>query len=245
MPVASAAASRPVLHGTHGGLKMVSYSMRHGGRGRFRLAKAGGGGGISCVPFARNESGIGLSGNAATWWDEAAGVYARGSAPELGSILNFRANYAMHLGHVAVVSTVINNRQIEIDHANWAGPGAGRGHVSRDISVIDVSQNNDWTAVRVALGHSGEYGSVYPTYGFIYDRPDGSQPRVAVAAQSDLNPPPRDLRPVGERTPLAVVHPVRVPHQAYDEVAEAPPERGAASTTLSGFTLDAPDRNLR
>jgi len=50
---------------------------------------------------------------------------------------------------------------------------------------------------------------------------------------------------VGERTPLAVVHPVRVPHQAYDEVAEAPPERGAASTTLSGFTLDAPDRNLR
>jgi len=128
--------------------------------------------GISCVPFARVASGIELKGNAANWWDAANGVYARGQAPEDGSVLNFRANGHMRLGHVAVVSRVINVREIEVDHANWAGPSANKGGVSRGISVIDVSANNDWSAVRVALGHGGDYGSVYPTYGFIYDRPD-------------------------------------------------------------------------
>ena len=46
-----------------------------------------------------------------------------------------------------------------------------RGGVARSIPVVDVSEANDWTAVRVGLGRSGEFGSVYPTYGFIYDRP--------------------------------------------------------------------------
>ncbi|MBV9735566.1 MAG: CHAP domain-containing protein [Acidisphaera sp.] len=206
-----------------------------------RYARAGGG--ISCVPFARAESGIGLKGNAETWWNEADGVYARGSAPEPGSVLSFRANYAMHLGHVAVVTHVIGNRQVEIDQANWAGPGAARGGVSRNISVVDVSQNNDWTAVRVALGHSGTYGSVYPTYGFIYDRPDGAT-TVASARQADINPPPRDLRPADERTPLAVVHPVLIPPTGYDEVAEAP-EGGGGRAASGPLTLDAPDRSLR
>jgi surface antigen len=129
-------------------------------------------GGISCVPFARVASGIVLKGNAANWWDAANGVYARGQAPEGGSVLNFRANGHMRLGHVAVVTRVIDSRQIEIDHANWAGPGANKGGVSRSVPVIDVSANNDWSAVRVGLDRHGDFGSVYPTYGFIYDRPD-------------------------------------------------------------------------
>ena len=45
------------------------------------------GGGISCVPFARNASGIAVGGNAWQWWNNAAGVYARGSVPESGSVL--------------------------------------------------------------------------------------------------------------------------------------------------------------
>jgi hypothetical protein len=77
----------------------------------------------------------------------------------------------MRLGHVAVVARVVDSREVEIDHANWWGPGA-RGGVSRGIPVVDVSANNDWSEVRVGLGRSGEFGSVYPTYGFIYDRPD-------------------------------------------------------------------------
>jgi surface antigen len=127
---------------------------------------------LQCVTFARAASGIELKGNAANWWDNASGVYARGQAPESGSVLNFRSTRGMRLGHVAVVTAVVSDREIEIDHANWAGPGASKGGVSRGMSVIDVSPDNSWTQVRVSLGGNGNYGSVYPTYGFIYDRPD-------------------------------------------------------------------------
>jgi hypothetical protein len=128
--------------------------------------------GISCVPYARSVTGIELKGNAFEWWYAAAGIYERGSRPEEGSVLNFRASGRMRLGHVAVVTQVLNSREVEIDHANWWGPGAGRGGISRGIPVVDVSDNNDWSQVRVGLGHSGTFGSVYSTYGFIYDRPD-------------------------------------------------------------------------
>ena len=166
-------------------------------------------GGLSCVPFARSDSGISVGGNAWQWWDNAAGVYARGSVPEAGSVLTFRSNGRMRLGHVAVVSRVINPREIQIDHANWWG-----GTVTRNIPVVDVSEANDWTAVRVGLSRSGEFGSVYPTYGFIYDRPDTGKMVAsshAPAPQADLNPAPSDLRPATERG-----------WQAYEEVAEAP-----------------------
>ena len=144
-----------------------------GGKARYTVRTASRSfGGISCVPFARIASGIELKGNAANWWDAAAGVYARGQQPEGGSVLNFRATGGMRLGHVAVVTRVVNSREIEIDHANWWGPGASKGGVSRGVPVVDVSEHNDWSAVRVGLGHTGGFGSVYPTYGFIYDRPD-------------------------------------------------------------------------
>jgi len=221
----------------HGGGKHAFFASRHGGKAMLRYASLGGGG-MSCVPFARQVSGIDLKGNAATWWDEAEGVYARGNAPESGSVLNFRANSSMHLGHVAVVSNVISRREIEIDHANWWGPGATKGGISRNISVIDVSPNNDWTAVRVGLGHTGEYGSIYPTYGFIYDRRAGSPaatPLVTAAAEAmpALNPAPRDLRSRSQRN-----------RKSYDEVAEAPAGRGI-DLSVGGLTEDAPNRSLK
>jgi surface antigen len=189
---------------------------------------------LQCVTFARGTTGIAVSGNAKDWWDHAEGLYARGNTPEPGSILAFTANQRMRLGHVAVVSRVVNAREIEVDQANWAGPGTRRGGVSRGTAVVDVSANNDWTAVRVGLGRSGEFGSVYPTYGFIYDRPDtGAQVAIAepmAAPLRALNPAPRDLRPLNARTPLA--------SETYDEVAEAPLSSGPIGT-------DAPDRSLR
>ncbi len=161
---------------SHGGYPIrgaMFMSFKHGfsktGKARYYAHGGYGYGGLQCVPFARAASGIELKGNAALWWDAAAGVYDRGSRPEPGSVLNFRATGNMRLGHVAVVANVINSRLIEIDHANWAGSYGG---VSRGVPVEDVSPNNDWSEVRVALGHGGEFGSVYPTYGFIYDRPD-------------------------------------------------------------------------
>ncbi len=170
-------------------------------------------GGMSCVPFARIDSGIDLTGNAWQWWDHAAGLYARGRVPELRSVLAFRSNPHMRLGHVAVVSRIVNRREIEIDQANWWSDGM-RGGVSRDVPVVDVSEANDWTAVRVGLGYSGRYGAVYPTYGFIYDRPDTGVVTADVTApapEPTLNPAPRDLRPAVER-----------PWKTYEEVAEAP-----------------------
>jgi surface antigen len=185
------------------------------GKARYVLA-----GGISCVPFARAASGIALKGNAVNWWDAAAGVYERGNRPEAGSVLNFRAIGRMRLGHVAVVTNVLSDREVEIDHANWSGLGASKGGVSRGVRVVDVSANNDWTAVRVALGHSDAFGSVYPTYGFIYDRPDSGRMLA--------NNRPTVL-PVSDRAML-------------NEVAEAPDRREVFPTSLM---VDAPDRSLR
>lgn len=168
---------------------------------------------LQCVPFARENTGIELSGNANTWWDNAEGIYERGARPEVGSVLNFRATGRMRMGHVAVVTNVVNSRRIEIDHANWGGPG----RVSRDIDVVDVSPANDWTAVRVALDRSEEFGSVYPSYGFIYDRPDRGTmlANAGVTPTPVLNPAPADLRPASERIEIAVAA------TEPEEVAEA------------------------
>ncbi len=146
---------------------------------------------MSCVPFARADSGIDLAGDAYAWWNHAAGVYARGDTPVPGSVLTFRANVRMRLGHVAVVARVVNRREIEVDQSNW-GDG---GRITRDVPVIDVSEDNDWTEVRVALG-DGRFGSVYPTYGFIYDRPDTGRmlARRTPAPELAANPAPSDLR---------------------------------------------------
>lgn len=157
----------------HGGRYLVSYhgrtfhGYRYGHRGYTSLRNWANSG-LQCVPFARENSGIELTGNAGTWWDKAEGLYERGAKPEVGSILNFRATGRMRMGHVAVVTNVIDGRHIEIDHANWTSPG----RISRDIDVVDVSSRNDWTAVRVEMEATSEFGSIYPTYGFIYDRPD-------------------------------------------------------------------------
>ncbi|AWV23219.1 Hypothetical protein RADP37_02962 [Roseomonas mucosa] len=139
-------------------------------------------GSISCVPYARMVSGIQVTGNGYQWWGNAAGLYERGQRPEPGSVLAFRASGGMRLGHVAVVQRIVNSREIEIEHANWEGPGIRKGTVMRNVSVIDVSPRNDWTAVRVQIGRSDEsFGRVYPTYGFIHNRPIGASPRINYA----------------------------------------------------------------
>ncbi len=193
----------------------------HGGlKGRNRAMARRTGYGIQCVAFAKVETGMQIPGNAVDWWDNAAGSYQRGHRPELGSVLNFRANPRMHLGHVAVVTNVVDSRQIDIDQANWPGPGIRRGGVARDIRVVDVSGANDWSAVRVELGHTSDFGSIYPTYGFIYDRPDTGAVLAANGDRSSpvppLNPAPSDLR---------ATHPALLAtgeSVAYEEVAEAP-----------------------
>jgi surface antigen len=177
--------------------------------------------GISCVPYAREVSGILVAGNASQWWANASGQYARGYQPEPGSVLTFRGNGRMRLGHVAVVRRVLNGREVIVDHANW--PGAGmRGGISRDIMVVDVSEANNWSAVRVQLSRAGEFGSVYPTYGFIYNRPDNGIMIAKVDRPAPLpaiNQSPADLRPAAEK-----------PWRTFEEVAESPASQGRRVT---------------
>ena len=150
----------------------LRQSRGHAGR-RGSSSYGGFGGGISCVPYARSVTGMEISGNGRDWWHNAAGRYARSSRPEPGSILSFPSSGGMRSGHVAVVSRVVNARLIEIDHANWGGPGITRGSVMHGVDVMDVSANNDWTQVRVQVGHSNaQFGREYPTHGFILNRPD-------------------------------------------------------------------------
>lgn len=223
------ARSGKTRYGSHGYVHLTGYSYHDQSGYRFgKNSKAQySSGGLQCVPFARAASGIELKGNAANWWDKAEGVYDRGAKPEAGSVLNFRAIGRMHLGHVAVVTAVLDSRQIEIEHANWSPPGAAKGGISHNIPVIDVSADNDWSAVRVGLGHTGEYGSVYPTYGFIYDRPDRGTMEANTGAVG--------LNRLARANSTA----------AFDEVAQAPTRPRLSNLLDANYTGDAPSRGLR
>ena len=119
---------------------------------------------VWCVPYARNLSGIQIRGNAKDWWGKAGNIFDRGNEPEVGAVMSFRATRGMPLGHVAVVSDIVTNREVIINHANWH-----RNKVSLKMGVMDVSKNNDWTLVRVET-KPGRYGSSYPVNGFIYPK---------------------------------------------------------------------------
>ena len=118
---------------------------------------------VWCVPFARMVAGVDIRGNATTWWKQAAGKYARGQEPKVGAVMNFASSRAMPMGHVAVVSAVINEREVLVDQANWV-----RNKITQDTRVVDVSVKGDWTKVKVDNGH-GTLGRVNPVYGFIYN----------------------------------------------------------------------------
>lgn len=118
---------------------------------------------VWCVPFARTASGVEIKGDAKTWWKSAAGSYARGDEPRVGAVMAFAATKKMSRGHVAVVSEVISDREIRINHANWV-----RNKVQLNMTVVDVSAKNDWSSVRVER-NAGEMGTgTYPINGFIY-----------------------------------------------------------------------------
>lgn len=120
---------------------------------------------LQCVPYARQVSGIDIRGNANTWWAQAANRYERGEAPVVGSVMSFKAIKSMPFGHVAMVSKIVSDREVLLDHANWSR----RGGIERGVRAIDVSDKGDWSRVRVWFGPIGDLGStIYPVNGFIY-----------------------------------------------------------------------------
>ena len=122
-----------------------------------------------CVPFARAASGIQIFGDAWTWWDQADGRYRRGHTPKAGAVIVFEKTGRLPLGHVAVVSRVVEKRVVLLTHANWSRLHGERGHAEQDVTLFDVSRDNDWSSVKVWFRDSdGLGGSVYPVSGFIY-----------------------------------------------------------------------------
>ncbi len=122
-----------------------------------------------CVPFARLISGVQIFGDAWTWWRQAAGRYETGFTPRSGAVLCFKPTARMRLGHVAVVSQVLTDRVVQITHANWSPIGGSRGQVEKDVTVIDVSAQGDWSEVKVWYDPNRDLGgSTYATHGFIY-----------------------------------------------------------------------------
>ena len=165
---------------------------------------------LQCVPYARRVTGISIFGDAHTWWGQAAGRYARGTRPKVGAVLALKPHGNSRLGHVAAVSRIVDARTILIRHSNWSLINGRRGQIEDNVKVIDVSADNDWSAVRVwyaplqALG-----GTHWPVQGFIYS---GKAPVPAAAALRPAQKP--RSAPTMRRVPpvrIAAEEPVRDP----------------------------------
>ncbi len=119
---------------------------------------------LECVPYARRQAGIQIRGDAGTWWSKAQGRYARGLRPRVGSVLAIKAQ-GRSRGHLAVVTKILNDREILADHANWLN----KGRIHKNTPIIDVSPQGDWSRVRVWYTPGQVYGKRrYAAHGFIH-----------------------------------------------------------------------------
>ena len=123
--------------------------------------------GLQCVPYTREQSGIPIRGDAWTWWGQAKGKYRRSDRPAVGSVLVISKTAKNKYGHLAVVTRVVNEREIVVNHANWLN----KGRIHLDTPVRDVSARNDWSAVKFWYTPGNVLGrSTYPVSGFIYPK---------------------------------------------------------------------------
>jgi hypothetical protein len=127
--------------------------------------------GTQCVPYARSRSGIKIFGDAYTWWDGAKGQYARGNLPMLDSVLVLSKTKRLRRGHVGVVTAIVSEREIRLDHANWQ-----RDAIITNMAVMDVSPANDWSQLRFWNKDTRKWGAVYPASGFVYNLADKTAP---------------------------------------------------------------------
>jgi hypothetical protein len=124
---------------------------------------------VNCVQFVKKVSPVALHGNAYQWWDAADGSYTRGNKPQSGAVMVFSKSRHLPLGHVAVVQQQLDERTVLIDHANWSLIAGHRGHVERSVRVVDVSEKNDWSKVKVWYAGLADVGNTaYALRGFVY-----------------------------------------------------------------------------
>jgi surface antigen len=189
-----------------------------------------------CVPFARLVSGIQIFGDAWTWWSQAAGKYETGFVPKAGAVLCFRPSGHMRLGHVAVVSQVLTDRVIQITHANWSLIDGSRGQVERNVTVVDVSPNGDWSEVKVWNDPSRNLGTTtYPTYGFIYqDAATAASAKIAAASDAAVA-----MAQSAASQVVAAVRPGSAPMQMLNSAADSTDRIAALIQAATGGD-DAP-----
>ena len=184
-----------------------------------------------CVPFARLVSGIQIFGDAWTWWSQAAGRYQTGFVPKAGAVLCFKPTGRMRLGHVAVVSQVLTDRIIQITHANWSLIDGDRGKVERDVTVVDVSPNGDWSEVKVWNDPTHNLGTtVYPTYGFIYqDAATAASVKLAAAQDAAIA-----MAQSAASQVAAAVRPGSAPMQVLNQAADSTDKIAALIQAATG-----------
>ena len=150
---------------------------------------------LQCVPYARDHSQVALYGDAYTWWDQAAGRYARGVSPKVGAVMVLNGYAGPDRAHVAVVRDVLDARDIHVDHANWLNDGA----VYLDDPVRDVSPDNDWSQVRVYNLKADAWGTrIYSVQGFI-------GPGAPDALHLAQNPPAVQSQPAAPRDDIGAL----------------------------------------
>lgn len=119
---------------------------------------------LQCVEYARSLTGLKIFGDARHWWERAKNLYARATHPAEDAVMVFAGSSRLKRGHLAVVSHIVSPREIRVEQANWLN----RGEIDRATPVLDVSDKNDWSKVRVWDVPSGQFGSrTYAISGFI------------------------------------------------------------------------------
>ena len=190
---------------------------------------------LQCVPYARALTGVQIRGDAHTWWGQAEGRYQRGTAPKVGAIMAFRPHGNMRLGHVAAVRRIVDKRTLIISHANWSTIDGERGHIEEDVRVIDASEANDWSRVRVWYTPNAALGTTeWPLNGFIYPIKARSGGDGKKAVVSLLGYTPKEaVKPVAPAMVAAVAKPVKL----ATKVAVASTNSSKATFTLSKSLL--------
>ena len=166
---------------------------------------------LQCVPYARALTGVEIRGDAHTWWGQAEGRYQRGTMPKVGAIMAFRPHGNMRLGHVAAVRRIVDKRTLIISHANWSTIDGERGHIEEDVRVIDASEANDWSRVRVWYTPNAALGTTeWPLNGFIYPIKARSGGDGKKAVVSLLGYTPKEaVKPVAPAMVAVITKPVK------------------------------------
>jgi hypothetical protein len=154
-----------------------------------------------CVRAVRSMSDFTIQGDAWTWWQHSQGVYDHDNRPQAGSVLVFKRTGQLGRGHVSLVSAVVDNRTIEVDHTWLRSP-----EIRRSMTVIDVSPDNDWSEVRVWNEPTDQLGTrIYPTYGFVLPAGGTGSGEVAIASAEDEVPvaPRRGAKASGKTLQVA------------------------------------------